>query len=542
MTFAPPPAAQPRPQGTAAAMPEESPKQNSASPPSRFLNLEGGLSAFFARADWFTPLIILMLSAWSIAAIYSAKSKHQPLFWEQEFAPRQLLFVLIGWVAYWMLSLLDPRFIARAAWVFYAAGIALLLPTAACSLAHAQFFGPLVRPASGAWRWIYLPGFSVQPAELAKVATLALVALVAARGASRSRLAFLERKVVGVLDWACARRPLRAISGPLIEWIPTLTRVAWVAAIPFALILVQPDLSTALTYAAMTFAVLFVAGVPLRFFSTLAAVAALLGGWVVADILHYEHALDRYERETAAAVAEDAGTSRAADAAEGIRKSHSGIFPFLRNYQRERIVSLVNPLKIDRHGGGKSYQSQQARMAVARGGFSGQGYEKGSLVRDEWVPRGAAHNDFIFSCIAEESGFIGGTTLMGLFGLLFGLALRTAAGAGDKFGACLATGAATFFATHVIINVGMNIGLLPVTGLSLPFMSYGGSFILGCFLLFGILQSVHRAGRLAAAAEDAGADPSPGPVSVAQTAPAARRRRRHGGTAPANLRFSARAN
>jgi len=494
------------------------------------LNLERDAASFFRRTDWFSVVIIAALTTWSVAAIFSTGSLQDPVFFNSEQgvlaqlaakpALKQLFFVGIGWVAYGALALLNPAFLARFAWWIYAAGVALLLPMLLCRFLHPHLFGPFVRSASGAWRWIYLPGgFSIQPTEIAKVTTLLLVSVSVGLGVPRNRLGFLEKQVVRALEWLCERGPRvwRRFILPLREWFPVLTRVAWVSLLPCALVLLQPDLSSALTWVPVTLLVLFVAGVPARFFALLAALPVLLLPWIWADIALYERALEaeRGKARTVAAPPSDTFSAPAAakqrprrrgDAAENIRQTHHGIFPFLRNYQRERIVALVHPDKIDRGGVGKNYQPQQARMAVARGGFSGQGYENGALARLGWLPRGAAHNDFLFSCIAEESGFIGGTSLIGLLGILVALALRTAAAASDRRGMCLAAGVAGYAAVQVVINIGMNIGLLPVTGLSLPFISYGGSSILCFFMLFGLAQGVHRASQPAR--------PPPVPASI----------------------------
>ncbi len=108
------------------------------------------------------------------------------------------------------------------------------------------------------------------------------------------------------------------------------------------------------------------------------------------------------------------------------------------------------------------------------------------------MPEAAAHNDFLFSVLAEEVGFVGAAGVVFAFFLLIWRVIRTGLRAADRFGTLLAAGAAAVLATHVIINVGMNVDLIPVAGVPLPFLSYGGSFVLSCFLLLGLVQSVHR--------------------------------------------------
>jgi len=129
---------------------------------------------------------------------------------------------------------------------------------------------------------------------------------------------------------------------------------------------------------------------------------------------------------------------------------------------------------------------------VSRGGLNGQGIEQGTQARNGYLPEAAAHNDFIFSGMAEEIGFRGSALVVVAFVLLFWRVVRTAALATDRFGCLLSIGAAVVLGTHVVVNIGMNLDLMPVTGVPLPFLSYGGSFVLSCFLLLGLVQSVHR--------------------------------------------------
>ncbi|MDR2513391.1 MAG: FtsW/RodA/SpoVE family cell cycle protein [Puniceicoccales bacterium] len=450
--------------------------------PFSFLSWEGDLSAFVRRTDWLPVFVIFGLTIWSVLAIYSTNSLNVPDFFAQEFPRKQLVFVGIGWVAYWAISVVEPALLERYAWWIYFFGIALLLPLAACALLHMDV-RPFIEARFGARRWIFLPGFSVQPSELVKTTTLILVSCMVGRGIVLERLFKPERLVANVVLAILKLRVWRVFAAPLRPFVPLVIRMGWVVALPFGLIFLQPDLGSALIYIPMAFALLLIAGIPLRFFAIL-ALAALPGtALLTVDMAAYGRALQQYQ--------DFPPPNAKSDPAEGIRATYQGLLP-IRNYHRERIMTLVAPRLIDPSGRGKEWQPRQARMAVARGGFSGQGFQNGTLVRLDWLPSAAAHNDFLFSCIAEESGFIGGCSIVGLLGLLVTLALRTAARARNKFGACIAVGVAVFAAVHVFVNIGMNIGLMPVTGVSLPFLSYGGSFILSCFLLFGMAQSVHR--------------------------------------------------
>ncbi|MDR1497424.1 MAG: rod shape-determining protein RodA [Puniceicoccales bacterium] len=455
--------------------------------PVSFLSWEGAWGAFLRRTDWWTILALIVLTAWGIAAIYSTNSLRTPAFFGQNFAPRQLVFVLIGWCAYLVVALVEPRIFERYAKWVYLAGILLLLPLAVCAVFNINI-GSVIAARYGARRWIILPGFSIQPSEIAKITTLVLLARITAHGVRFADLVWVERKatlffrtILPLFLWRGAHRPLLPV-------LPLLVRVFWVAALPFGLIFLQPDLGSALTYVPMVFALLLAASVPFRFFFLMAFLSLPGAAVLTADMTLYGQALKaQQEIQTAA-------NAPYKDPAEAIRGTHRGILP-IRNYHRERIMTLFAPELIDRRGIGKSWQPRQARMAVARGGISGQGFGKGTLVQLGWLPETAAHNDFLFSSISEESGFIGASALVALFTFLIVRTLRTAVAARNNFGARLAVGVAVTTAVHVFVNIGMNIGMMPVTGVSLPFLSYGGSFIISCFLLFGMVQSIHRDSR-----------------------------------------------
>jgi rod shape determining protein RodA len=460
--------------------------------PVSFLNIEGTLRDFLRRTDWLAPAIILALVLCGVGAIYATGSDRVPQF----LSPRslgfaQLKFAAIGLGAYCAVSLLEPRLLDRWAWVLYWLGILTLAPIALCALANVNI-APFITARLGARRWISLPGFSVQPSEFVKITTLILLAHIIGRGVlPAGQLTWPERKIATAAAWVCHLRIfwLRRFTPPLWSWLPLLTRTGCALGLPFALILAQPDLGSALTYIPMMFALLFVAGIPMRFFAFVLVAAVPVFATLAVDLAQYAGAL-RVETERASKTA-----AIIRDPSEEVNKTFKGFNPFLRNYQRSRLMTMVAPDLIDPLGIGKSWQPRQARMAVANGGFEGLGFQQGELVRKGWLPEAAAHNDFIFACIAEEWGLQGGLFVLGLFASLIALALRTGAAAANKFGLCVCAGVAALTLAHVFQNIGMNVGIMPVTGVSLPFLSYGGSFILSCFLLFGLVQSVHRSSR-----------------------------------------------
>jgi rod shape determining protein RodA len=139
----------------------------------------------------------------------------------------------------------------------------------------------------------------------------------------------------------------------------------------------------------------------------------------------------------------------------------------------------------------KSYQVRQALISVGSGGLWGKGWHRGEQVALQFLPPGAAHNDFIFSVIAEEKGFVGSIVVLTLYGVVLFTGIRIASQARDRLGRLMAVGVVTLFFSHVFINIGMNIRIVPVTGIPLPLLSYGGSSVLGSLIAIGILQNVH---------------------------------------------------
>jgi rod shape determining protein RodA len=172
-------------------------------------------------------------------------------------------------------------------------------------------------------------------------------------------------------------------------------------------------------------------------------------------------------------------------------KEGNGIMPF-HDYQRNRILTFAAPEKIDPRGIGAAYNRQQSLISVGSGGLTGKGWTDGWQAQLGYLPRSVAHNDFIFSVIAEEKGFLGSLTVLGLFGIVLFNGIRIAGLARDRLGTLIAIGVTVLFAVHVFVNIAMTIGLVPITGIPLPFISYGGSFVLSCCLLQGLVQSVYR--------------------------------------------------
>ena len=272
------------------------------------------------------------------------------------------------------------------------------------------------RMAHGATRWLALGPLTFQPVELAKVATV----LLAAR----------------ILGDRCA-------GGQRADWRTVVTLLG-IGTIPAGLAFLQPDLGSASVFLWIILAMLWVAGVPLRFFGALVGLAALLLpiGWHV-----------------------------------------------LKAYQRLRLLTFINP-HADPLGAG--YTTIQARIAIGSGGLLGKGWMAGTQSQLNFLPE--RHTDFIFAVMAEELGFVGSVVLLGLFAAWLMEAWRTTYLVRELPGRLLAAGLTALVGYHVVVNIGMTMGLLPVVGIPLPLISYGGSAILTTWIAVGLLDSVRRWG------------------------------------------------
>ncbi len=157
----------------------------------------------------------------------------------------------------------------------------------------------------------------------------------------------------------------------------------------------------------------------------------------------------------------------------------------LKEYQRQRIVTFLNPYADPK---GHGYNSIQSMIAVGSGGVTGKGFKEGTQSQLHFLPE--HHTDFIFSVYSEEHGFLGSIVLLGLFVAFLSQCLKIAYSSNDKFGMLFSVGISAIFFFHILINIGMAVGLMPVVGVPLPFMSYGGSFLMACMFAVGILTNI----------------------------------------------------
>jgi rod shape determining protein RodA len=354
-----------------------------------------------SRLDGVLLLVALLLFALGLLTIYSAAYDPDNASWLPLYCRRQLLWFLVGIGGMACGFVIDYHIFERLAYPVYAIAVILLLLVLLVG-----------RTSMGATRWLTLGGFTFQPAELAKVA----VALALARYFNRRRMA--------------PPYNLRELLFP-----------CGIVALPFLLIIKQPDLGTAMLVVLISTAVIFAAGMTRGTMTTIGGIACTgaIIGW-----------------------------------------------HFLHDYQRQRILTFISP-EMDPRGAG--YHIAQSKIAVGSGGLWGNGFLKGTQTLLHFLPE--QHTDFIFAVYAEQWGFLGCSLLIAVFLLLLLRGLTIATEARDPFGSYLAIGISATFFWQFFINIGMVIGLLPVVGIPLPLFSYGGTSLLTSLTLIGILLNIH---------------------------------------------------
>ena len=329
-----------------------------------------------------------------------------------------------------MFAAVDYRLLARWSLVGYVLIVLLLIAVLIPQIGTEKF---------NARRWIDLKLFQFQPSEFAKIA------FILAMGN------FLSRPV----------DELRSIR---IFW-----RVLGMIVLPFLLIMKEPDLGSALILLPVGLTMMFAAGVPPRFINTLIGVSSIVVALILVDVLFappsWQLKLEEYQKRRLLVYFGLDGTPRNATTAE---RSEA------RRTQRTY-----------------SYNVEQALISVGSGGLFGKGWRQGTQNALGYLPRAVAHNDFIFSVIAEEKGFMGSVIVVTLYSVVLFCGIRIAGQARDRLGKLLAVGVVAMFFSHVFINIGMNIRIMPVTGVPLPLLSYGGSSVLCSLIAAGILQNVY---------------------------------------------------
>lgn len=355
--------------------------------------------------DYWVILIVIGLAIYSYLGISSAKP-------DASFATKQLIWYALGFFVLIVILMFDYEVISQYSYVLYGIGIVLLIGL--------LLFADETKGITG---WYDIKGvFAFQPAELMKIFTILTLARYLYKRENKEFDSFFELYPIFLI-----------IGAPLL------------------LILLQPDLGTALVFISITLSMLLVYGLSLRHFVIIGSIVGL--GLFVLTLL-YQFQKDIFDK-------------------------------ILQPYQFNRLTSFIDPSK-DPLGTG--YQLTQSLIAIGSGQLTGVGLYQGTQGKNNWVPE--SHTDFIFSVIAEEHGFIGASLLILLFFLLIYRVIKIGMESKDKFGTYVAAGMVGMWTFTIFENIGMTIGLMPITGIPLPFISYGGSALLTNFISLGIILNI----------------------------------------------------
>lgn len=382
------------------------------------------------RMNWGMTLVLGALLTVGVMFIYSACyiSEELPV---RSLWLKQTMWIVVAVTAYFVFALYDYRRLRKAGPWLYMVSMALLVTV--------LFAG---RTIYGSKRWLPLVpalGVGIQPSELAKLAVVLMLAAMMSRfGVNTKRPALI-------------------------------LLVLLIVAVPWILVLAEPDLGTAMIFVPVAFVMMFVAGVPLRYLTALVVLGAAVVGLMVALLLAPQW------------------LGLSAERAEKITSAFG-----VRDYHKRRLEGFFRPGSDPR---GAGWNKMQSEIAVGSGGKWGKGYKKGDQNILGFLPRSVAPTDFIYSVIAEEMGFLGSVAVLLLFSLLLVCGAHAALKSQDRLGRLLCAGVMTVVFCHVTINMAMTVGYLPITGLPLPLLSYGGTFMVVTMSGMGIIQSVNIRSR-----------------------------------------------
>ena len=392
---------------------------------------------------------VLALSLFGVAMIYSAGVKNIPSPVTEGIWVRQAIVLLGSILVLIGLSQIPSRWFEWMAIPLYLLSLGVLAVT--------LVIGTGSGTAEGMRSFLNVAGFQFQPGEAAKITTaLALAKLLA-----------------------------RKADGP--EHLRDLLWPVAIVGAPLALVVLQPDLGTALAFVGIFFAAIFWAGTPwpMILFTASPGLSLILSfsTWIwsayflslIVGLYIYRYRLY---------LVESFGVILANLAAGAIAQP---LWNSLQQYQRNRILVFLDP-DIDPQGAG--WQLVQSKVAVGSGGVLGKGFTLGTQKRLNFLPE--QHTDFIFSVVGEELGFVGTSLALVVFGYLFFRMIRLAQAFDDPFSGIFVFAILGVWLTHVVVNVGMTVGVVPITGIPLPFISYGGSFLLMSWVAAGLVVGMAR--------------------------------------------------
>lgn len=361
-----------------------------------------------------TILITLLgLFVFSIVAVYSGSGQYvadNPY----HFVVRQVIWYAVGIGIMLVIARFDYDLLKRMALIFYLVCVGLLLLV--------YLFGT---EKKGAQRWLNLGFIEIQPTEFMKIALIVYLAFILSKIGS-DKLSFKAS-------------------------IKLTLKVGLISIIPFVLIMLQPDLGSALVIVGITASILVVSSISPKMIGLIFSLGTAFMGLLV--YLFYFH--------------------------------HELFTRFFKSHQLERIYGWLYP---EQYTSDYGYQLQQALLGIGSGQLGGKGLNQGVQVQSGNIPE--AHTDFIFSVVGEEFGFIGSSILIFIYFLLIYRLVQIANEANDLFGSYICMGAVGLISLQVFQNIGMTIGVTPITGIALPFVSYGGSALLTNFIVIGLVLSV----------------------------------------------------
>ncbi len=385
--------------------------------------------------EWIVPLLTLLIVGFGMVVLYSASVAAGGGFFV-----RQMVFIVVGLILGISLALIPDRFILATSYLVYI-GMLLLL-------------GLVLMIGTGpTGRWLGMGTFHIQPSELAKIGViLALARFLSDRRTDLSKIRYFFG-------------------------------MALIAVVPFGLILIEPDLGTSLVIPVITGVMAYIAGIPhlavLFVVSPVAVMIASINPYAIVIVIAILLALGYF-----------AGIRINVAVLWGAMMGAIGwmtpkLWLQLKPYQRNRLVTFINP-EADPLGAG--YQIIQSKVAIGSGKFWGKGLMEGSQTHRGFLPE--QHTDFIFSVLGEEFGFIGAIIVLVLFWFLIVRLLYLTKKVASPHSKLVIAGVAAVLAFQVIVNVGMTTGVMPVTGLPLPLLSYGGSSLLTMFMLIGLVTGM----------------------------------------------------
>lgn len=341
-------------------------------------------------------VLVTAICGLGVLQIFSAthETRYSDAWW------KQVIWILAAFLALWIASLIDYHTLLGQVPVLYALSVATLVATYVVGMT-----------AFGSRRWIGTASYHLQVSEFVKLVVVLLVARY---------LAELKTEHLELRD---------------------LLKLTGLVGVPMVMVMLQPDLGTALTFLPILAAGVFLAGFRWQYAIAavvIVALAAPLSYWFV-----------------------------------------------LKDYQRQRVVSFLDPSQDPK---GSGYQVIQSKIAVGSGALWGRGVTKGTQTQGRFLP--VPHKDFIFAAFAEEHGFVGVVVVLGLYFLLLMQIVQNGQTSSDRAGMYICMGIGALLLFHVLVNVGMVIGRMPVTGIPLPLMSSGGSNIVAMFLMLGLVNNV----------------------------------------------------